>query len=55
MQSNNACCHYKNKHIRGILQKLANEFILQMICTWDAAEHWKSVSDEMSIFSEKNI
>ena len=53
IQSDNAL--YKNKHSFGLLQSLADEFNLRIICIYGAAGHGKTAIDAMSSFGVKNI
>ena len=42
--SDNALSQYKNEHSFGLLESLADEFNLQIICTYGAAGHGKGES-----------
>ena len=55
IQSDNAATQYKNRHAFALLQKLANEFNLRIICTYGGAGHGKGTTDAISSFEVKNV
>ena len=55
IHSNNAPTQYENRHSFALLQNLANEFNLRIICTYGSAGHEKGNIDVMSNFRVKNV
>ena len=56
IQFDNTPTQYKNRHAFALLQKLAHEFNLRIICAYGtAADHGKSTIDAMSSFEVKNV
>ena len=55
IQSDNASSQYKSKYSFALLKKLASEFNLRIIRTYEAAGHGKCAIDGMSSFGVKNV
>ena len=55
IQSDNAPTQYKNKHALSLYKKLADDFNLRIIRTYEATGHCKGVIYAMSSFGAKNI
>ena len=55
IQSDNGPSQYKNKHALSLYKKLADDFNLRIIRTYEATGHCKGVIYAMSSFGAKNI